>query len=155
MRQVMNKTLAVSLLLMLAGCEGYYRYPCQDPANWGKLECNNDVCQAEGTCTSIVLARSGTLPENSQDTDMQNSDTLEESSINTTCTASEELAVPTSYQGKGDAPRNFGVKNYIIQRPGADEQDSQPAAEQDSEPGEQPLTMNTVVDTAAHNAATR
>jgi hypothetical protein len=40
----------------LAGCNSQYRYPCQDPANWGKDECNNQVCKAEGECTSDVLA---------------------------------------------------------------------------------------------------
>ena len=48
----------VLLLLLLCGCEYTYRYPCQDPINWKKPECNNEICKAEGTCTDIVLGSS-------------------------------------------------------------------------------------------------
>jgi len=51
----MKAILMLSAALLLAGCEYQYRYPCQDPANWGKEECNNAVCKAEGECTSDVL----------------------------------------------------------------------------------------------------
>lgn len=52
----MKAILILPALLLLAGCNSQYRYPCQDPANWGKEECNNEVCKAEGECTSDVLA---------------------------------------------------------------------------------------------------
>ncbi len=51
----MKAILILSIAFLLAGCNSQYRYPCQDPANWGKDECNNQVCKAEGECTSDVL----------------------------------------------------------------------------------------------------
>ena len=51
----MKAILILSVALLLAGCNSQYRYPCQDPANWGKAECNNEICKAEGECTSDVL----------------------------------------------------------------------------------------------------
>jgi hypothetical protein len=36
--------------LLLVGCEGQYRYPCQDPANADREECNRPTCEAEGMC---------------------------------------------------------------------------------------------------------
>jgi hypothetical protein len=51
----MKAILVLAVALLLAGCENRYRYPCQNPANWGKAECNNEVCKAEGECTSNIL----------------------------------------------------------------------------------------------------
>lgn len=51
----MKAILILSVAFLLAGCNSQYRYPCQDPANWGKEECNNEMCKAEGECTSDVL----------------------------------------------------------------------------------------------------
>ena len=54
-------TIALSGLLMLSltscGYEGSYRYPCQDPANWEKAECNPPICEATGTCTKDVIGK--------------------------------------------------------------------------------------------------
>lgn len=50
----------LAILLLLTGCEYHYRYPCQDPQNWHKDECNNTACKAEGTCTEQVLGSSYT-----------------------------------------------------------------------------------------------
>lgn len=51
----MKAILVLAVALLLAGCEDRYRYPCQNPANWGKAECNNEICKAEGECTSDLL----------------------------------------------------------------------------------------------------
>lgn len=51
----MRNILFLSVAFLLAGCNSQYRYPCQDPANWGNEECNNEICKAEGECTSDVL----------------------------------------------------------------------------------------------------
>ena len=51
----MKNILILSVAFLLAGCNSQYRYPCQDPDNWGNKECNNEVCKAEGECTSDVL----------------------------------------------------------------------------------------------------
>lgn len=51
---------AVLLAILLTACsnpEGLnrYRYPCQDPVNWEKAECNPPVCEASGLCTKDLL----------------------------------------------------------------------------------------------------
>jgi hypothetical protein len=45
----MRAVLLVAALL-LVGCEDTYRYPCQDPANKDKAECNRPACEADGMC---------------------------------------------------------------------------------------------------------
>ena len=64
----MKKLLLILPLILLAGCEYRYRYPCQDPANWGKPECNNEACKADGECTSHTLG----LPDNTMPTSSWN-----------------------------------------------------------------------------------
>lgn len=51
--------IAVALTALLSGCgyDGHYRYPCQDPANWEKAECNPPICEATGTCTKDVIGK--------------------------------------------------------------------------------------------------
>jgi len=48
----MFKALGIMLLTMIsvAGCTENYRYPCQDPDNWEKRECQKPFCSANGTC---------------------------------------------------------------------------------------------------------
>jgi hypothetical protein len=53
---------AVLLAMSLTACsnpEGLnrYRYPCQDPVNWEKAECNPPVCEASGLCTKDLLGK--------------------------------------------------------------------------------------------------
>ena len=49
------KSVFVVLLVGLAGCESRYRYPCQDPANWGTEACLPPICSADGSCTEMTL----------------------------------------------------------------------------------------------------
>ena len=42
-------------LLSSCGYEGKYRYSCQDPANWGKKECEPPLCEVDGNCTKTLL----------------------------------------------------------------------------------------------------
>ena len=45
------KYLSLLILLpLLVACEENYRYPCQDPDNWEKKECQKPYCSANGTC---------------------------------------------------------------------------------------------------------
>ena len=147
-------------LLLVAGCDGHYRYPCQDPANWGKTECNNEVCKAEGTCTSDVLAPAGTREFGNTQTESESSEELStensETEISSSgCTEPAQL----SYNNDGEE-RVFNVKNKmelpkgeeIVMDPEGDEYEA-PVRTPPSM--EEPLTMNTVVDTAAHNAAVK
>ena len=40
---------------LLVGCEDRFRYPCQDPMNWGKDECKPPICTATGTCPDMLV----------------------------------------------------------------------------------------------------
>lgn len=45
-----GKLTLVTLALLLTACQENYRYPCQDPDNWQKKECQKPYCSANGTC---------------------------------------------------------------------------------------------------------
>lgn len=47
--------LALAIAITGCGYDGHYRYPCQDPANWGSKECIPPLCEASGTCTTDLL----------------------------------------------------------------------------------------------------
>jgi hypothetical protein len=51
------RRLVVGVALVLAGCgyDGSYRYPCQDPENWGAEECVPPACLVDGACTEDLL----------------------------------------------------------------------------------------------------
>ena len=44
-------------VVLLMGCEDTYRYPCQNPTNWGKTECEPPQCEASGTCTKDLITK--------------------------------------------------------------------------------------------------
>lgn len=46
----MKAVMLTLSLLLVAGCEDHYRYPCQDPANWNSKECQRPQCESEGIC---------------------------------------------------------------------------------------------------------
>jgi hypothetical protein len=48
--------VCLSAALMAVACSDQYRYPCQDPANWGKAQCNPPLCEANGTCTKDLVS---------------------------------------------------------------------------------------------------
>lgn len=43
------------ILLLLAGCEDRFRYPCQDNKNWNKPECQRPECALTGTCPDQLV----------------------------------------------------------------------------------------------------
>jgi len=47
------------LVLIITSCnyDGSYRYPCQDPANWEKVECNPPACRTTGTCSIDLVGQ--------------------------------------------------------------------------------------------------
>lgn len=50
------RTLAISVaMLLMTACEGHYRYPCQDPANFKKPECNPPLCYLENDCSQNLI----------------------------------------------------------------------------------------------------
>lgn len=38
--------------------EDVYRYPCQDPLNWGLEECLPPACESSGVCTKYLVETS-------------------------------------------------------------------------------------------------
>ena len=50
-------SLVLIPIFALASCgyDGKYRYACQDPANWGKTECEPPECKVDGACTETLL----------------------------------------------------------------------------------------------------
>jgi hypothetical protein len=53
--------LSVPIMLVLVWmyiifvADNIYRFPCQDPANWGKYACEPPHCEADGTCTEYLI----------------------------------------------------------------------------------------------------
>jgi endogenous inhibitor of DNA gyrase (YacG/DUF329 family) len=65
--------ILVPVALTLTGCQERYRYPCQDPENWGEKTCQRPFCSANGTCPDDLThyeksnAPNGTkIPESTQ-----------------------------------------------------------------------------------------
>jgi hypothetical protein len=52
----MIKIITIILFsLFLAGCDARYRYPCQDPANWGTERCTKPVCEVNHDCPEQIF----------------------------------------------------------------------------------------------------
>lgn len=136
------------ITLIITGCDSSYRYPCQDPANWGKLECSNEVCKAEGTCTEDVLGRKVEMPAQSDTPAEPTTEPVAEPSTetNTQCSPvvnNEEAPTAKLHRKKPNKDVLFDPKGDEYEEPAR----TPPSMD------EEVLTMNTVVDTAAHNAA--
>lgn len=48
-------SLFLAISLTSCGYDGHYRYPCQDPANWGIEDCKPPVCTAAGACPEDLV----------------------------------------------------------------------------------------------------
>lgn len=138
------------ITLIITGCDSSYRYPCQDPANWGKLECNNEVCKAEGICTEDTLGNKPVLPAETE-SNAPSSDAPAEVSV-------QPLEETTSTCAPVISNDNDPIAKVHNKKPNRNEaivldseNDGQVRTPNSLE--EEVLTMNTVVDTAAHNAA--
>ena len=42
-------------LLTAAGCEQRYRYPCQNPENWDRPECQRPLCEVNRDCPDLIF----------------------------------------------------------------------------------------------------
>jgi hypothetical protein len=53
----MTKHLAAGIFLVvaLAGCEQYFRYPCQNPKNWENDECKKPLCEVNRDCPEHIF----------------------------------------------------------------------------------------------------
>lgn len=52
----MMKYIVGILLLVLAGCQDHYRYPCQNPDNFYAKECQKPKCQFTQMCPEYLVA---------------------------------------------------------------------------------------------------
>ena len=50
--------LTVGILTVFLADDSY-RYPCQDPVNWGTPDCEPPICNASGTCTLNLITLDG------------------------------------------------------------------------------------------------
>lgn len=48
-------SIFIALGVTACGYDGHYRYPCQDPANFGSEECIPPLCEVSGQCTADLL----------------------------------------------------------------------------------------------------
>jgi hypothetical protein len=47
----------VTAVIYFSG-DGFYRYPCQDPANWSSPECQPPICLRTKNCASDLTGAS-------------------------------------------------------------------------------------------------
>lgn len=53
----MKHTLvALAVLMLLTGCEDRYRYPCQNPDNFHREECQKPKCLFTQQCPEYLVA---------------------------------------------------------------------------------------------------
>jgi hypothetical protein len=50
-----TKIILIALLCLVGGCTDRFRYPCQDPNNWGNDECKKPACEVTRTCPGMIL----------------------------------------------------------------------------------------------------
>lgn len=50
------KYVFVVMLLALVGCQDHYRYPCQNPDNFAKAECQKPKCLFTQMCPEYLVA---------------------------------------------------------------------------------------------------
>jgi hypothetical protein len=146
----------IVLSLNLGGCQSRYRYPCQDPSNWGKSECHNDACKAEGTCTTDTLGNRTDIntTESEPDPDPDAPPQEEPAEKKTEEVTNPVISSNTVSECKPPEKKvNFGAKR--AQPPPPLYIQKQVEGEQAVVEGEQPVTMDTVVTTTEHNEAAR
>jgi hypothetical protein len=59
MRKLGASLASLMLALTVTSCsfDGSFRYPCQDPSNWDKTECNPPICETTGTCSKDLVGQ--------------------------------------------------------------------------------------------------
>jgi hypothetical protein len=54
--------VAVFLVVALTGCEQYFRYPCQNPDNWEKPQCQKPLCEVNRDCPEHIFKSGPAAP---------------------------------------------------------------------------------------------
>ena len=146
----MKKILIILPFLLLAGCKFVYRYPCQDPANWDKEWCSNDVCKADGSCTEKLLGFQPKPNQQISPEDLANTEGHENLAETKKDISTEKPARTADCKTTvvyRDRPVDAKVERILEPR-------EQKEIVEDA-PREMPLTMNTIVDTSGHNTAAK
>lgn len=165
----MKKFLIIIPLIFLAGCEFRYRYECQDPANWGKESCNNDVCKADGDCASDVLGFTPKIAEKFKNGTVDAN--LPASPVNNFVPeATQDISNKAGVDCKTVEKPKFKPYNATVQQntfKNSQQQNTfkpidsikRPKVEEEivgqNEEVERPLSMNTIVETNGHNNAAK
>ncbi len=50
------KVFTLAVLALLVGCEDHYRYPCQNPDNFHKPQCQKPKCLFTQMCPEYLVA---------------------------------------------------------------------------------------------------
>lgn len=56
LRYVLIAIVVLPSVFMLSGCEDQYRYPCQNPDNFAKAECQRPKCLFTQMCPDYLVA---------------------------------------------------------------------------------------------------
>jgi hypothetical protein len=56
-RLLFKMTLLILALpvVIAAGCNERYRYPCQDPKNWETAQCQKPLCEVHRQCPELIF----------------------------------------------------------------------------------------------------
>ena len=144
--------LIVGLTLELGGCSPRYRYPCQDPENWGKTECHNEACKADGSCTENTLGTMFTpkdlesqklVDETPSEIPSEPGEKIEQNKPEPVPQISSNTCQPVAQPEK-----KINFRGKTMPPPPLPPVEAMPE-------GEQPVTMDTIVNTSEHNVAAR
>lgn len=146
----MRTAIITIIIMLLAGCKFHYRYPCQDPANWDKEWCSNDVCKADGTCTEKLLGFAPKPNQKINPEDLANTDGDEN-----LVEAKKDISTDKPVDKPVECKTKVIYKELPVASKGMNI--AEPKVEQiiEEPPKEMPLTMNTIVDTSGHNRAVK
>lgn len=143
--------LIIGLVTELGGCQSRYRYPCQDPTNWGRTECHNEACKADGSCTETTL---GALynPKDVENEKLIDSQSTEQSPPQPEAEQNKPEPVPqisnNTCQPVTQPEKKINFRGKTMPPPPLPPVEAMPE-------GEQPVTMDTIVNTSEHNVAAR
>jgi hypothetical protein len=163
----MRLVIIIITTILLAGCEYRYRYECQDPANWGKESCNNDVCKADGDCVTDLLGFTPAVAEQFKNAD-SGSFSAPVMGRNFAPESTQAISNKTGADCKNTEKPKFKPFNSTVQQNTFKNSQQNNSNPMDSikrpkmeeivgqvEEVERPLTMNTIVETAGHNQAAK
>jgi hypothetical protein len=66
MKNLVKLAIAVLAIpvVLAAGCEQKFRYPCQDPKNWETEQCKKPLCEVNRDCPEYIFKNGGSAAVN-------------------------------------------------------------------------------------------